>query len=418
MCAPWPGNRTSCLFNAVQARELTKLGHRTDLFIAALGGPTWLERFKPSLARVNARPDEYFYDGVHCHAVKRIMFHPTALRHTIAERRPAWAGRSVALRYGDALAHRLERFQPDFLLAHNGLSMAPMMAMLSRRLGVPFGIIEQDPIEYPRNSPIGRYYRAAVGQAKVAFHVGYKWVKHMREEMGLTQTRQAPNGAVLATPEQRQTPRPERWRGKKLVLMVASMRDRRKGHQEAVRALGDLKATIVGRDVLLLVVGNPPEELVKLAAELGITDHIEFIPPMTVQEVQQYMVWSDIFLMPSWGEACALVYFEAMAAETPVIMTWDCGVAFLIEPGKHGWVLPPKDHAALVSALTEALTTANLTTMGRAGRAHVESRYTWEQSAQTLLAGIRGEPDPHPDPVVPAHWLAPLIPSPGTPGEG
>ena len=57
---------------------------------------------KEELKRVNARPEEYFYDGVHCHAVKRIMFHPTALRHVVAERRPPWAGRSVALAYGDA----------------------------------------------------------------------------------------------------------------------------------------------------------------------------------------------------------------------------------------------------------------------------------------------------------------------------
>ena len=85
-----------------------------------------------------------------------------------------------------------------------------------------------------------------------------------------------------------------------------------------------------------------------------------------------------------------------MNAETPPIMTQDCGLTYMVEQGVNGWVVPPKDHAALVKVLREALTGADLKAMGRRGRQAAESRFTWTNNASLVIAGLRGDPDTTP----------------------
>jgi glycosyltransferase involved in cell wall biosynthesis len=59
-----------------------------------------------------------------------------------------------------------------------------------------------------------------------------------------------------------------------------------------------------------------------------------------------------------------------------------------IEQNVHGWIVPPKDHAALVAALRDALTRADLEAMGRRGHALVEERFSWEKNARTILEAL------------------------------
>lgn len=404
--APWPGNSLAGVYNPAQAAALTALGHPTELFIPSPAAPRWVERVVPRVAKLNARPAEYEYAGVRCHALKAPMPHPSFLRNRVGERWPALCARTVRLAVGDALVAQLRRFRPDFLLAHAAILMGVTATAVARELGIPYGFIEHDPIDYPPDSPGGRFYTSVTRGARVVFEVGHPWVRHLREQLGVRQARVAPNGTVAATDRQRRTPRPAAWAGRRVLLIVGGFIPR-KAHAETIRAVAEVVRAGVAPDVLLVVVGEPPAELRQLVAELGMSDRVQFVGFMSQQDVQQYMVWADLFVLPSWWESFGLVYAEALAAETPVVMTWDCGMAYQIAPGAHGWVIRPRDQAALVAALTEALTSADLAAMGRAGRAMVERRLSWRQNAEALVAGIRGDPDPNPMPAVPAEWLVP-----------
>jgi glycosyltransferase involved in cell wall biosynthesis len=403
--AAWQQNQQACLFNTIQARELTALGHPTEVFVAGLGGPTIAEKALKPLKNFNTRPEEYVWDSVKVHAVKRI-FPPPHMIWKYWSRLPHAVARAHSLVYTAPLAERIDRFRPDFILAHGGLVHGLNVARLAGRYGVPFGFIEQDPIEHDPSSAIGKFYSRKLGASKVSFHVGYKWVRYMRDHLGIKQTRVAPNGAVFPTAAQRAMPRPEKWAGMKVLLMVGNMREGRKGHALAISAVGALKRRGMAKNLKFLIVGNPPPELTAAVAAQDVADIVEFIPPMPVQQIQQYMVWADLFVMPSWQEACALVYFEAMGGETPVIMTWDCGVAALIRDRVHGWVIQPQSQPALEEAIIEAITKADLPAMGRAGRQLVEARFTWRDTARAIIAGIQGAPSPIPEPDLPPAWLA------------
>jgi glycosyltransferase involved in cell wall biosynthesis len=66
--------------------------------------------------------------------------------------------------------------------------------------------------------------------------------------------------------------------------------------------------------------GVEKDRLARLANDLKMNEHIEFLGRKTHQEVMKYMAECDIFSLPSWNEAFGVVYIEAMAHGKPVII--------------------------------------------------------------------------------------------------
>lgn len=394
MSFPWSGSPMSGVYNLAQAKALNAMRWRgkqvtCEVFVPTLGGPRLLESVVPKLKTFNERPERSEDQGVVCHAIKGVFPRSPFLRWHVAPRSPEFAAWTVARSVESRLLARLREFRPDVILVHDGLLMSAMTHRIARRLNVPYGIIEHDPIDFPRSSTLGRYYMKAAAPARAIFSVGLPWYRHIRDTLALPQARLVVNGTVMATEEQLRTPRPERWTAKKVVLCVGSFIER-KAH--ALLLSGFAEAHVAGAH--LVIVGDPPPAIRDQVAGLGIADRVEFVKPMPQQEVLQYMAWADLFALPSWWESFGLVYAEAMSAGTPVIMSSDCGMAHHITPGVHGWVLPPKDQPALVGALREALDGRDLKAMGLQGRELVRRKLTWERNAELVLAGLSGDPDP------------------------
>lgn len=396
MSFPWAQSPASGVYNLAQAKAFNALtiepgGERVtcEVFAPTLGGFSMLEGVVPKLRAFNMRPADSVLEGVRCRVVKGVFPRSPFLRWHVAPRQPRLAAWTIARSVERRLLAQLREFKPDALLVHDGLLMSAMTARLAKSLGVPFGVIEHDPIDFPRDSTLGRYYLRAVSEARAVFSVGLPWYLHLRDTLGLKQARLVVNGTVMATPEQIAAPRPERWAGKRLILCVGSFIER-KGHRLLIESFAEADVS----NAVLVITGEPPAELRELAARLGVSDRVEFIKSMPQREVLQYMAWADVFALPSWWESFGLVYAEAMSACTPVIMSSDCGMAHHIRHGEHGWILPVRDKPALVRALGEAFDGRDLRAMGRAGRALVERKLTWERNAQLIVSALRGGADP------------------------
>jgi len=124
-----------------------------------------------------------------------------------------------------------------------------------------------------------------------------------------------------------------------------------KGVDVLVRAMAAVDADLV-------IVGTGPleDELVALAASLGISDRVTVLPPLPGPELAAYYRAADIFCLPSIArsEAFGLVQLEAHAAGTPVVSTrLTTGVPFANQHGVTGLTVPPGDVEALASALDE-----------------------------------------------------------------
>ncbi len=161
---------------------------------------------------------------------------------------------------------------------------------------------------------------------------------------------------------------------RRVVIGTAGALESHKGVAYLLRA-----ARIILRerdDVEFLVAGSGPEEsnLWRLARSLRIHDHVSFAPNLYSFDVAIRAM--DIFCLPSLRQGLGTVMLQAMAAGRPVIATDVGGVAKIVQPGRTGLLVPPRDAGALADAMRALLNDpARARSMGAAARAYVAANF-------------------------------------------
>ncbi len=164
-----------------------------------------------------------------------------------------------------------------------------------------------------------------------------------------------------------------------LVGLVGRL-DPGKGHREMILALGEIakkcprvKLVVVGRETAGEHTGYATE-LKSLARESGLEDRI--IWAGFTEEIPQVLKSVDIFVMPSYQEAFGLVLIEAMAMRLPVVATNAGGAPEILDYGKCGILIPPRQTAPLAEAVITLIKNPGLKNkLARAGRERVEKVY-------------------------------------------
>jgi glycosyltransferase involved in cell wall biosynthesis len=96
---------------------------------------------------------------------------------------------------------------------------------------------------------------------------------------------------------------------------------------------------------------------------------------------------ASVFVHPTQYEGSSIVTLEAMSHRRPVVATTAGGLPDKVRDGVTGWLVPPGDAPALARALRTAIGAGTkLATMGVAGRALVEAEFSWDRSADRMLA--------------------------------
>ena len=95
---------------------------------------------------------------------------------------------------------------------------------------------------------------------------------------------------------------------------------------------------------------------------------------------------ADIFVFPTYKEAFGLVNLEAMQHSLPVVSTFEGGVPDVVEDGKTGILVPPKNVHELAMALKKLLDEPRLRkSMGVQGRERYEKEFTLERFERNLV---------------------------------
>jgi glycosyltransferase involved in cell wall biosynthesis len=139
-----------------------------------------------------------------------------------------------------------------------------------------------------------------------------------------------------------------------LVVAIVGRLHKIKGHvyflQAAKKILDDF------RKVTFLVVGDGElmEPLKEKSQELGIEERVVFMGYSdSVSSVLQEV---DIKVISSISEGIPLTLFEAMNAALPVVSADVGGIKEILEEGKTGFLVPPKDPDALAEKILLLLT--------------------------------------------------------------
>jgi glycosyltransferase involved in cell wall biosynthesis len=137
------------------------------------------------------------------------------------------------------------------------------------------------------------------------------------------------------------------------VLYVGRFYPRQKGLDVLIRALAEIpKRTPVS----LRIVGEDwggTEELLRLAASLGVRPRVEFTGAISRSAVLTEYKGADLFVLPSRFEPFGIVLLEAMAAGLPIVATRVGGVPEVVEEGRTAVLVPPGDPTQLALAIGE-----------------------------------------------------------------
>ena len=168
------------------------------------------------------------------------------------------------------------------------------------------------------------------------------------------------------------------WGQKQIVLTLARM-DARKNQAMVLRAVAALKDRFPNLIYVCAGGGQRKEELKKLAAELNITDRVEF--PGEVDGATKMALYGccDLFAMPAIQvgtdvEGFGMVFIEAGACGKPCVAGNSGGQAEAVIDGETGFVVDGNQEAAVTDALNRLLADPQLRKrMGEAGRIKAES---------------------------------------------
>lgn len=126
---------------------------------------------------------------------------------------------------------------------------------------------------------------------------------------------------------------------------------REKGINELVAAF--VRLNMEYPDIRLLLVGPYEDNLDPVSPEIKrLIDECEAIEAVGAQkDVRPFYEQSDVLVFPSYREGFPNVVIEAGAMDLPSIVTDINGSREIIESGKNGVIVPPRDEQALFEAM-------------------------------------------------------------------
>lgn len=157
----------------------------------------------------------------------------------------------------------------------------------------------------------------------------------------------------------------------------------RKGVMDLAEALGTLSSGPNPPPTLLAAgIGELREDFERRASELGIADRVHFLGKVPHEQVATVMAAGDVFVLPSLSEGLPTVICEAMACARPVVATAVDGTPEIVRDGETGRLVPPREPAALASALSEVLYEPDKArAMGDRALEIALETYTWDANA-------------------------------------
>jgi glycosyltransferase involved in cell wall biosynthesis len=169
------------------------------------------------------------------------------------------------------------------------------------------------------------------------------------------------------------------------VIVVPARLVPRKGHVDLLAAVPRIARR--HPDLVVLLAGGGPMESVLAAlvdgAELGrwvrVLGHCPDLRPL--------LAAADLAVLPSRLEGHPVALLEALAAGTPVVATRVGGLEELVDEGRTGRLVPPRNPAALAEAVLAVLADSEArAAMGVAARRAAETRFPIQAMADAVQA--------------------------------
>jgi glycosyltransferase involved in cell wall biosynthesis len=169
----------------------------------------------------------------------------------------------------------------------------------------------------------------------------------------------------------------------RLVGLISYLRSY-KGHEYFIEAAARVLPR--AKDATFLIVGEGPEEarLRERIASSGLSSNVRMLGFRN--DLLNVFRSLDLFVIPSIeGDTIPQVLMQALAMGLPVVSTTVGSIPDVVQDGRTGFVVPPRDAGALAERILALLNDAALRAdMGRRGRALVEREYSLSRMLDRL----------------------------------
>ncbi|MEN4043184.1 MAG: glycosyltransferase [Anaerolineaceae bacterium] len=187
----------------------------------------------------------------------------------------------------------------------------------------------------------------------------------------------------------------------RLLLFVGRI-EPLKGIDTLIRAMAYVQEKRLLKDCpdcphYLAVIGGDPDltaqemdsemaRLQNLCRELEIDDLVIFLGKRGQDSLPYYYSAAEVVIVPSHYESFGMVALEAMACGVPVVASQVGGLAFLVQDGVTGFVVPDNDPAALGERLAQLILNPDLRRLLGDQAFEYAQDYAWENIAARIKA--------------------------------
>ncbi len=193
-----------------------------------------------------------------------------------------------------------------------------------------------------------------------------------------------PNGIRVEDFSDGVAPFPDLRDGMVNILFLGRL-EKRKGLRYLLEAFSRLKWEWPNLRLIVVGGGDPDQESHRIMSERNLQD-VVFTGAVSNEDRARYYRSADIYCSPATGnESFGIVLLEAMAAGAPIVASDIEGYAGVVTHGVDGLLVPPKDGAALASAIERLLADPGLRERLAGNASRTVDEYRWERVARRVL---------------------------------
>ena len=278
--------------------------------------------------------------------------------------------------------------KPDLIFTYHCYYKAPDLIgpPLAAHYGVPYVIAEASHATKRAQGPWARWHEAA----EHAIHeADLLLAASEHDRAGLLRCRD--QACIADWPpfiDDSLWPEMPRWsyRGSTHFLTVAMMREGDKS--ESYRLLASALGLLERSDWHLTLVGDGParDNILALFAPFGA--RVAWRGQIEGMALADAYADADCLVWPAVNEALGMVFLEAALQACPAIAGDEGGVKALVRSGKTGWLVPPRDPAALAAAMDALIADPARLQQLSAGARKMAEQATLDAAATRLLKAL------------------------------
>lgn len=172
--------------------------------------------------------------------------------------------------------------------------------------------------------------------------------------------------------------------GAPLHLLFVGQVNARKGMHHLLKVMSQF-----GKDDVILTLVGPVDKSSEIYKNYSTVENIHFAGYKVRDELIQLYGSADTFILPSLCEGMAMVGFEAMSMELPIICTANTGINDLIDNYSNGIVVEASNQADLKNAIQWCINhREEVRKMGIAAKETVKE-YTWQRYRKRMASEVK-----------------------------